>query len=270
MEISKKLSDCRRSLESLGVERGTPELQQKFLTSLAMEFHETTTLALKVDYSGKLFAGHRKLKLPTRITNRNDQFSADLQQYGHEHRFDESENDFKPDNTGKGDEKPEIVSAHGSSRKARSMNHGMHIRKKADMLELEDVLCDDEIIGEPSAGDILCWLGNMHHDMRGFALGTFEPGVMISAMQQQSKRWGSIALGYISDVIVFVDEYIADLVNTMCADGKVQQGLHALMSDELLKRYRKAVKKVKWLLQVEQEGHLITMNGYFAENLKMR
>ena len=262
-EISKKLQDCKRTVASFGEDRGTPELQRDFLLDLATKFRDTTLLALKVDYSGELFTDRGKLRLPTRVIERNDQFSADLQRAGHEYRFEGEKKETKQQDVGDAKKEQKNEPADGASR-------GVRIRKLEGNPELDDVLFDPDIIGEPSLDDIFAWLGKTHHEMRGFTLGTFEAGVMTSTMRAQSKRWGSLALGYISDVIALVDEYINELINTICPDEKIRNGLRSIMLDPLLKRYRKARGNVEWFLEVEQKGNLITENNHFAKNLGER
>jgi hypothetical protein len=87
-------------------------------------------------------------------------------------------------------------------------------------------------------------------------------------MKRQSTKWTGLALGYISDVVVTVHNFILGLLRSICADERVRTNLLSILMDELVERYKEALEKVSFLLYVERVGTPITQNHYFNDNLE--
>jgi predicted NBD/HSP70 family sugar kinase len=98
-------------------------------------------------------------------------------------------------------------------------------------------------------------------------MGTFDPSLLVTMMREQSKKWKSIALGYISDVATHVHRFITNLLRLICPDARVLGGLISLLMDDLLEQYKKAVAQVEFVLQVELPKS-VTQNHYFNDNLE--
>ncbi|KAH6662694.1 dynamin family protein [Halenospora varia] len=78
-------------------------------------------------------------------------------------------------------------------------------------------------------------LTEVYRASRGFKLGTFDPSLLAIIIKEQSKKWDSIALGYINS---------------------------------LLERYKKAVAQVAFILQVKRSEKPATQNHYFNDTLE--
>jgi hypothetical protein len=87
-------------------------------------------------------------------------------------------------------------------------------------------------------------------------------------MKGQSKKWDSIAHGYISDVVTMAHNFVTDLFRYTCLDERVRVGLASILMDGLLERYKKASTHVEFILQVERSGNPITLNHYFNDGLE--
>ncbi|KAJ6024294.1 Dynamin [Penicillium herquei] len=81
-------------------------------------------------------------------------------------------------------------------------------------------------------------------------------------------KWPSLGMGYISDIIIIVHQFIVRILDAICVDKNIAATNISLIMDDLTDRYRLAQERVKFLLSVEREGTLMTMNHYLNDNLQ--
>lgn len=134
--------------------------------------------------------------------------------------------------------------------------------------DIEDILHEKKEISMPSNQGIHEWLTKVYRASRGFELGTFDPSLLAITMREQSKKWNSLALGYVSDAVTIVHNFIVELLRLICPDERVRRGLISLLSDDLLERYKKALDQVVFVLQVERTEKPATQNHYFNDTLE--
>lgn len=72
---------------------------------------------------------------------------------------------------------------------------------------------------------------------------------------------------YVTKVIATVRHFCNALLTRLCMEERVKTALWSLLVDELLERYRKLVEHIRFLLQTERSGNLLTTNHYFSETL---
>ncbi|KAI9684586.1 MAG: hypothetical protein M1822_005674 [Bathelium mastoideum] len=276
MEINKKLSDCRQELAMLGAKRETKEEQRSFLLDIASRFQELTSLALAAQYGGHVcFKEIEALRLPTHFANRNDLFSKDLHNHGHKFNF-ESQNETSDVATNESPDdwfvapylKTRDKKKKGVPTKEEFPEKPVATRKNGNRDDIEDVLCGQILIPESSNTGFMNWLENTYTITRGNHLGTFNPALLSMTMYEQSNKWEALAMGYTSDIVAMVHEYIVNLLAHLCADENVRSQLLAILLDSLVERYRKGLKQTRSLLEVEREGTPLTVNHYFNENLE--
>jgi hypothetical protein len=77
-------------------------------------------------------------------------------------------------------------------------------------------------------------------------------------------------LGYISDAVTIVHHFISELLRLICPDERIRSKLSGVLIDTLLKRYKKAVDQVIFILQVERYEVPATQNDYSSDNLEKR
>lgn len=87
-------------------------------------------------------------------------------------------------------------------------------------------------------------------------------------MREQSKKWNSLALGYVSDAVTIVHNFVTELLRIVYPDARVRRGLISLLTDHLIERYKKAVDQVVFVLQVERSEKPATQNHYFNDTLE--
>jgi len=248
MEINKKLKSKTNVLLALGAERDTPEKQSLYFLDIFTAFQELTAQALAARYSSDLFDECLELRLATLLWNRNDEFKEDMARYGHKYRFASAD--------GSGDK--------GSGISAKLDLNGEKVKtagvvspgKEDNLADLEGVLHDQESLQPPSDEDILEWIENLYRASRGFEIGTFNPMLMSTIMRKQSVKWTdiTIALGYISDVIALIHNFVVCVLARVCPDERVCGNLISVLMDDLIKKYKDAVGQVEFLLHVERTG----------------
>lgn len=87
-------------------------------------------------------------------------------------------------------------------------------------------------------------------------------------MKLQSGKWQSLALGYISDIVVITHRFVTDLLDVLCPISRVRHGIESLLMDSLIEKYSKAVSHVKFLLEIELNGTPATLIHHFNDNLQ--
>ncbi|KAJ9269487.1 hypothetical protein DTO212C5_4338 [Paecilomyces variotii] len=255
-EINKKLRERQDNLAGLGEERETPEQQSRYLLKVMNSFEGITRHALSTNYSSNdHFDEDEELRLATRIVNRNDEFSNDMALWGHEY-------DFAIDKT------------HGSTAEPHHTDikdeYQFESRKLAVLPDLEDILHLEEggSLCKPRGDDIYAWIEKQYRSSRGFEIGTFNCTLLSTVMKQQSRKWKSIAYGYISDIIIMTHTFTLKALSLACPDVRVCQNLLSVLMDQLVERYTSAIDKVKFLLFVERSGTPMTLNHYLNDNLE--
>jgi hypothetical protein len=92
-------------------------------------------------------------------------------------------------------------------------------------------------------------------------LGAFDASILATAMKNQSSKWSSISLGYVSDVIVLVHRFITTAIRAIVPDDSMAYSLLNIVQDSL---------QLDYLLQIELSGTPLTTNHYLNDNLEKR
>ncbi|KAB8077608.1 hypothetical protein BDV29DRAFT_153477 [Aspergillus leporis] len=260
-EISKKLRTSLDMLRALGTERETPEQQASYLLDIISSFQTITSHALSSNYSSNdHFDKEEALRLATNVVNRNEMFSNDMAQWGHE--FDFGIDDYRETNI------PESAALTDLSDDDLFSSNSLATRKVDPMPDIEDILPESGEIAHPLRGDICSWIEKQYRGSRGFEIGTFNFVLLSTIMKKQSSKWTSLANGYISDVMAIVHGFILRAINLACPDARVCHNLLSILMDNLLERYKKAVDEVTFLLYVERSGTPTTLNHYLNDSLE--
>jgi len=215
---------------------------------MAGEFQELTYQALNTEYAGdQIFERLPHLKIATLVRNRNELFAKDFEKFAHTYEFDGQTSDTV--------EPTKIVT----------------VRVEEDFADLEDYLLSmDTTIEVPLKGKIFDWLKALHHNSRGFELGTYQPSILSNSMKKQSLKWEALAMGYVSDIITMVHKFIVDLLEHLCPERSIRQELMVILTEQLAVQYTRAIEHVMFLLQNECAENPGTLNQEFTKNLDSR
>jgi hypothetical protein len=149
------------------------------------------------------------------------------------------------------------------------MQH-FNTRKEEDLAELFEILHAQRSLPHPEREGIYRWLMQVFQSHRGFELGTFNSALLATCMEKQCSKWKEMSMGFVSDVIVLVHKFIDSALASICTDQNVRTALINKLSDDLIKRYQKAVSNTKFLLEVERSDVPMSLNHYFNDNLQKR
>jgi hypothetical protein len=251
---------------------------------MSTRFQEIASAALSANYAGSdWFDQHTKLRFATAVVNRNEKFSIMLQDHGHSYEFDHassstSEDGEEEDNEDEGVEDGEDGEAEddeddeGSEEESdEELEEGeIRVRFVKTTSGLEELTPCEDTIRDDRQKNILRWLRSVYKTSRGFELGTFDSSLLAVTMKTQSVNWEPIAMGYIHDIISMAHRFISDLLNLICPDERVRDGLMSVLADKLSDKYQAALNHVRFLLHVERAGTPATLNHYFSDNLEKR
>jgi len=233
-----------------------------------MRFQEIVTSALTANYVNcDWFDENQNLRFATKVVNRNEIFANTLERHGHSYIFDDALSD-NPKEEYAGSEQEDEEDAGSEQEDEEELDQNIQIRFNDTPASLEELAASPETIDNQTSEDILIWLTKVYTDSRGFELGTFDSSLLAMTMKTQSSNWEPIAIGYIKDVIVMAHEFISDLLNLICPDSRVRDGLMSALMDGLLAKYKRALDHVHFLLHVERTGTPATLNHYFNDNLQ--
>jgi hypothetical protein len=267
-EINKRLTACEKELAGLGPSRETPDQQRRYLLDIAVKFQEVTSHALEAHYGRSTYLKENiYLRLATIIVDLNSAFSEDVEKRGHTIEF-EKMNNFPKEKLSRN----AILEAHPASTsldaRLTKIAAKSTIQIEDEYPELCDVLANPYECPPPQSQDILAWIECAYRSSRGFELGTFGPSILTTLFQEQSNNWEGLAMTYISNVISSVHRFCDILLKLLCTEDRVRAALWSRLVDDLLRRYKRTVDHVKFILHTERAGTLLTTNHHFSENLE--
>ena len=275
-EIGGRLAACEEDLRSFGPSRETPEQQRRYILDIATMFQEITKRSLEAQYgSHQCLKDDKTLRLATLIVDFNSEFSEDVERRGHTLNFSKTKS-----TAGK---TPRKVKLRVRSRKlsseaspvatfdfkmAKGHEEAATAVDPAEYPELSDVLPSLSTRPLPKSDDMLAWIEREYKSSRGFELGTFNPSLLPTLFQEQSKNWEELVGIYVTNVIGSVHRFFYRLLKHLCTEERVMTTLWSFMMDSLLQRYRRAVEQVRFILRTERRGTLWTTNHEFSKQLE--
>ncbi|KAJ5318544.1 hypothetical protein N7476_004964 [Penicillium atrosanguineum] len=251
-EVLKRLKECKRTLTSLGEERGSPELQSKFLLEIVAKFQRITENALRTNYGSQ------------------DAFDEepDLRFKSHEHDDDSEVKSTVPQTSPPSSVGGIVGGMDDDEQEEEQERRSVPSRKLSGCGDIQDILHDCVQIQDSVAQGILPWIENIYRESRGFDLGTFNSAILSSVLKKQSMKWPSLAEGYICDIVFMVHTFTTKALNISCGDQRLAQNILSFLIEDLIDKYRKALSMAEFLLQIEREGTPMTQNHYLNSNLQ--
>ncbi|CAI7625749.1 unnamed protein product [Penicillium palitans] len=257
-DVGRKLKAMKHDLSSLGNERSTPEQQRSFLLDVITRFQDIVSQAMATSYgTHELFDKEKQSRLATIVRNRMDIFKSDMEEYGVQYKFVSEVSDSPMEPT-EGEENQED-------------DVGIPVRKHLDVSEhsgaIDGILHEQEIAIKPIDDSILVWIEDQYPASRGFEVGTFQTSLLCTIMNRQAGKWTDFSLGYVSDVIDIMHTFMLKVLEVICPDEQIRDKLVSVLTDELSKRYRKAMKQARLVLDVERMN-IRTLNDKSYETLE--
>ncbi|KAK6814819.1 hypothetical protein RU639_009660 [Aspergillus parasiticus] len=227
-EIQVQVGDCQRRLERLGRPRTTIAEQKYYLLHISQNFQNLVRAATEGTYNDPFFNSAQ----PTSGYSRR--IRAVMQNLNQE--FTER------------------------------INSGGHYRQITEGGESEAVSRQQVLV---TREEYIQHIQNVLKHTRGKELpGTFNPLIIGELFREQSSQWETIARGHVTtawniakDFVRAVVLHIGDITTTK---GLLREVVDPRF-DQLLKELQ---RRTSDLLQPHQQGHPITYNHYFTENLQ--
>ncbi|KAL8650282.1 MAG: hypothetical protein Q9210_003915 [Variospora velana] len=255
-DVGQQLQKCQKSLTAMGASRETQAQQHRYLLDLATRFQHITAKASDAHYEDlDATDSQTSLRLATAVVHRNEHFNNDLWRFGHTMAFKDL---AIPD-----DDKSDSDAASQGSYDAGDM---VDTRRYQSTFSDLDEIVSNELVPKVSDADIMAWLEKVYRKAQGFEMGTFHSHLMPYMWKQQSSKWEPLALGYTSDIVSITHDYICDLLGEICGDDRVRTGLLSVLMEQLMDRYKRAIKQTEFIFKVECTP--LTNNHYFADNLE--
>ena len=134
--------------------------------------------------------------------------------------------------------------------------------------ELQGIMTQTETLSVAAEDGMMEWITYKYNRSKGFEIGTTNPSLMPSLFVEQSRAWGYHAQNHVTSVIRKIHHFIHKVLQYCCNDDSLCERLWDMLLYPLLTSYEKAVQQASFLADIERHGNLMTMNHYFAENVR--
>jgi hypothetical protein len=252
-ELNQRLNTAQENLQALGPRREIETEHRQFLMDIAIDFQRTVAQAIRSDYvHDEVFESDQKLRLATESVNRGAKFASDMAKYGHTYEFASEGIADIPDDVNL----PMLENAD-------TLHKAVKVRTEHDHSDIRHMVQKDECILPPNDDPILVWLKQIYDTSRGLELGTFNPSLLDGALKCQARKWHQLALGYVSDIVTLVHNFVMKVIESKSPSSRVWDGILTLLQSRLLEAYERAIDHTKFLLTVELNGTPATYNDDF-------
>lgn len=265
MDIRKRIWKLEQQLEIIGPVRQTAYEQRNHLINVASRFRELTTKAIDAYYSrDECFENDNIFRLATLVMELNEQFSETVYKKGLTRAFGGTQTAVAslPRSTRSPSRSPDRDTAHSSTGPSTPETD------LPEYPELQSIMLQTEAAPKPAGDGIMEWVTYKYTRSKGFEIGTINPSLMPSLFAEQSRAWGFHAQNHVTSVIRKIHHFNHKVLQYCCDDDALCERLWEKLLPPLLTSYQKALQQTSFLVEVERHGNLITMNHYFAENVR--
>jgi Dynamin central region len=268
MDIRRRMEKLKQQLDIMGPVRQTAHEQRNHLITIASKFREITTKAIDAYYSrDQCFEMDDIFRLATLVMQMNRDFSETVHNKGFTRAFD----GVQP--------AVDVLSGHKPSpNDDRTPDHDTDSHSSGETPtpetelprypELRRIMAQIETVPEAAEDDIVKWIAYKYNRSKGFEIGTINPSLMPSLFAEQSRAWGFYAHSHVTKVILKIHHFNHEALQYCCNNDTLCERLWNKLVQPLLPSYEKALQQVSFLVEIERHGNLMTMNHYFAENVR--
>ncbi|KAL5325396.1 hypothetical protein ACEPPN_006521 [Leptodophora sp. 'Broadleaf-Isolate-01'] len=271
LDVQARIDELGRELDDLGPARQTPNDQRNHLIRIAADFRDITTKAVDAHYNRDPCFEEDVFRLATNVMAMNTVFSDTIALKGCTRKFRQGSSDAATIQHDKeaGNAKDDMDSSSAESLKTPASPSGSRNNDCfRDYPELKSLTSHSKARPQGAKTNIMCWIKENHDRSKGFEIGTINPSLLPSLFLEQSRGWGFYARQHVEAVIQTIHKFNHKALFYCGRDAVLSQRLWTRLSQLLLPTYKKALDHVSFLVQVEQAGHPMTMNHYFADNLR--
>lgn len=265
-DVSGKIREYKRELNSLGPPRTDEREQRRFLSHIAGAFQDRARAALAADYNQDPVFDEDGLRLITQVVNITDVFSADAQQNAHSRHFkniEMSELSVPSAWPADSDSEEEPVQLMVESIRALVDKTGVDEVTSEELAELGDIIVLPHNIPNPRE-DVTAWINDVYLHSRGQDLGTFNSNLVSMGFTEQSRKWGDVTKRYMSRIIITLHRFIAAAIRSVFPEEPARTQLWSAVLESLVGRYKGAMDQASLLVRVEQRKKPYTLNPLFT------
>lgn len=265
VDIRRRIGKLEQQLENIGPVRRTSHEQRNHLINVASKFREITTKAIDAYYGrDECFEMDDIFRLATLVVKMNKDFSEIVHKQGFTRAFGRvqpvadtlAQEEMSPIRT------PDHDTGHSSTEPSISE------AESPEYPELQGIMAQTEAVPEPAKDSIMEWVTYRYNRSKGFEIGTTNPSLMPSLFAEQSRAWGYYAQNHVMKVIRKIHHFNHKVLQYCCNDDALCERLWDKLLQPLLPSYEKALQQTSFLVEIERHGNLMTMNHYFAENVR--
>ena len=173
-EIAKKLRESKEQLKSLGDQRETAEQQRHALREIVSSFQDTIQHAIWADYGlDKLLRTGQFTRLSTIIINRTETFREIRSGFGRTYAF------YLPDTQKQKPDPSFLVALERGSKSNNTVAPPKH----------QDILDEIKPVALVLRSGIIPWIRTHHNNVWGFGIGTSNPTLIPTLMNEQCAKW---------------------------------------------------------------------------------
>jgi hypothetical protein len=254
VDIRRTIGKLEQQLGIIGPVRETAYEQRNHLINIASKFRDITTKAIDAYYSrDECFEMDDVFRLATLIMEMNVDFSEQVHKKGFTRAFCGSQH---------------VAKALGDDTEYSLTETSTPKTESSEYPELQDIMTPTEMLPKPATDGIMEWITYKYNRSKGFEIGTTNPSLMPSLFAEQSQAWGFHAQNHVMKVIRNIHHFNYKVLQYCCKDDALCGRLWDKLLHPLLPSYEKALQQASFLVEIERHGNLMTMNHYFAENVR--
>ena len=264
-DIRRRIGTLEQQLEIIGPVRQTAHEQRNHLINVASKFREIATKAIDAYYSrDECFEKDDIFRLATLVMEMNEDFSETVHKKGFTRAFAGvlAGADAFSRSTPSPVQTPDRDTGQSFSEPSTPET------ESPEYPELQGIMTQTETMPEPTKEGIIDWVKHKYNRSKGFEIGTINPSLMPSLFAEQSQAWGFHAQNHVTKVIRKIHHFNHEVLRYCCNDDALCERLWDKLLQPLLPSYEKALQQASFLVEIERYGNLITMNHYFAENVR--
>jgi hypothetical protein len=267
LDVRNKIRQLEGELDGLGPARETFNDQRNHLINIASEFRGLVVEAIDA-YCGRdqCFEDDDDFRLATNVMEMNQAFSKTIRRRGYTRSFRRNSDHVVTEQGGHSE--TSTSESEPTPNSSPSLSDAGNSGTLQEYPKLKTLPLQSEDISGKVETDIMRWITKKYNRSKGFEIGTLNPSLLPSLFSEQSQMWEYYANFHVKEVIQKIHIFNYKALRHCCKDRIISDRLWTVLSKLLLPSYEEALNQVTFLVRVEQSGNLMTLNHYFADNLR--
>lgn len=270
VDVRKGIREGKEKLDMLGSARQTAEEQRTYLVQIASAFQTIATKAVDGYYLRDSCFKKREYRLATTIAELNSEFSKQMFLRGSQRGVNTTDTHDEESSPVGAQDLPSLQKTTPSS----SCEETSLFPELGEIFSsgIPEVKESDDSDDEPdnSTSSTISWITRQYQRYKGFEVGSINPSLLPNLFSELSLPWKRLARAHVEAAIQHLHSFIHGLLRHICPDTVVVDTLWERIVPKLLQSYQLSLEHASFLVNVERNGKLITVNHYFADNLQKR